>query len=85
MFDLFVQAGSFGTVENRHIDFFIKSEVALKHLYFDDWTDVGEPYAIYARPDFFTHLDNVLDRVGILVSGNINNSRGNKGFTNREN
>ena len=45
-----------------------KSEIALKHLYFDNWTDVDQPFAIYSRPYFFVHFDDVLNQVGIQES-----------------
>ena len=63
----FLQVGSFGSVVYNHIDFISKSEVALKHLYFDGWDDVEEPYTIYSRPNFFDHLDNLLKQVGIYL------------------
>ena len=45
-----------------------KSEIALKHLYFDNWTDVDQPFAIYSRPYFFAHFDDVLNQVSIPKS-----------------
>ena len=52
-------------MEHRHADFMSKSEVALKHLYFGNWTNVDEPFSIYSRPYFFAHFDDVLNQVGI--------------------
>ena len=46
-----------------------KSEIALKHLYFDNWTDVDQPFAIlFKGPYFFAHFDDVLNQVGIQES-----------------